>query len=736
LAAASLRADVVFIENFPYSNGTINVTGTNSNGTTNWFLHSGSSDAFVKNHRLEIASTSAGAGFQNRSGDVHRNFTSQTNTQTILYSSFTVNCTNIPPAAPSTYFAHFYVSSTTFHGRVFALAGSLPNTWRLGIAGAGGTPSQIYTVDLATNTDYQVVTRWNPTTDNSLNDAFAASLWVNPLSFDDPHIISGDAVATPAASLGYAFRQASGFGNGFMTISNLAVATTFDEAATNVWSTNAVTPAVVYDLKGGTNFPGETVSLSAVFAGQGMGSITYQWLKDGAGIVNPNGNSNVFSLNPAAVSDSGNYQVVATTPYGLSVTSATAFLWVTNAPIPPIFTQQPTPGGTVTVFFHQNVSLHVAAVGPPPVTFQWMLNNTPLTDGPNFSGTTTDTLTISDILTNNGTTGTYRCDATSPYGTTPSANVTVAAIAPPANSIAFLRTLVDPVNFVATNSALRWQATGMVTTFTNLTSGDTSSYYIQDSTRCGINIFVTHGSNFRPNQGDVVTFVGWLSSFNSSLELEGDTNDTTTSFIVWSNNIAALPSPKVIPFSITNNLAFCETNLESSIVMLTNVYFGTNAGVVVSNTINPVVVTNAAGETFNLSFSAQDQDTAGQTLPSFAWAVIGPLSQNLGNAATPRNSAYQINVNRFTDIVTDAPPAVTLSVTHAGKSSTVSWANVAYDRVNFSYDSNYSFSVFASSNVLGPYLPVAIGLTFTNTAASFTDTNSSGSQKFYRVISP
>jgi Ig-like domain-containing protein len=723
LAAASLRADIVFVESFPYSNGTINVTGTNVNGTTNWFLHSGSSDAFVKNHRIEIASSSATAGFQNRSGDVHRNFTTQTNTQTILYSSFTVNCTNVPPAAPSTYFAHFYVNTTTFHGRVFAVAGSLPNTWRLGIAGAAGAPSQIFTVDLATNTDYQVVTKWNPTTDNTANDSFSATLWVNPLSSDDPHIVSSDGVSAPAASTAYAFRQGSGFGNAFLTVSNLAVATTFDEAATNIWSTNAVAPALVYDLRSGTNFPGENINLSAVFAGQGIGSITYQWIKDGVGIANPNGNSNVFTITGAATTDSGNYQAVATTPFSLSVTSATAFLWVTNAPIPPIITQQP-PTNT-TVFFHQNLSLHIAALGPLPVTFQWFRNNSPLSDGPNFSGSTTDTLLITDVFTNNGTTGTYRCDATSPFGTTPSLNAVVNAIAPPANSIAFLRTLVDTVNYNATNSALRWQATGVVTTFTNLTTGDTSSYYLQDNTRCGINIFVTHGSNFRPNQGDVITFVGWLSSFNSVLELEADTNDTTTSFTVLSNNVALLPAPKPIPFSITNNLPFCETNLEGSIVMLTNVYFGTNAGVAISTNANAfVTVSNAAGETFTILFSSQDLDTAGQILPEFAYSVVGVFNQNLGNAATPRNSAYQVEVTRFSDIVTN--PLVISSALDSG-TNTLSWDAAPY---------SYAYSVYSASNVTGPYVAFKSNLHFTNTVGAYSESVSGASQKFLRISTP
>ena len=52
-----------------------------------------------------------------------------------------------------------------------------------------------------------------------------------------------------------------------------------------------------------------------------------------------------------------------------------------------------------------------------------------------------------------------------------------------------------------------YQVTGTVTTFTNITTGNTASYYLQDGT-AGIDIFVTGGSTFRPAQGDVVTFVG------------------------------------------------------------------------------------------------------------------------------------------------------------------------------------------------------------------------------------
>jgi hypothetical protein len=422
--------------------------------------------------------------------------------------------------------------------------------------------------------------------------------------------------------------------------------------------------------------------------------------------------------------------MIATTPFGLSVTSAVASLWVTNAPVPP--TISPTTNSTVNVFYHQSGVLSVSAGGPPTITYQWYYNNAPVTS-PNVSDPTQPTITISDVFTNNGTAGAYYSVASNPYGSKTSGVFTVTASGPPAVSIAFLRTLVDPVNFVATNSTLRWQTTGTVTTYTNLTSGDTASYYIQDSTGCGINVFVTHGGGanvtsqryFGPQQGDVVTFIGWLSSFNSTLELEADTNDVSTSFTILSNNLASIPPAKVVPFSITNNLPLMETNIEASIVILTNVYFGTNAGLVIASNANTTItVSNAAGETFQLIFSSQDLDLTGQTLPSFANMVAGPISQNLGNAVTPRNQGYLLNLTRFSDIVTNP---ITLSVSHSGNSSTLSWQAAPY---------TYSYTVQAAGTVTGPYTNVATGLRFTDFNGTYTDTSAGAATKFYRLTVP
>src|ERR1035438_7021629 len=168
LAIVSVRADYIWNEGFNYTNGPIIVNGTNTDGSTNWFKHSGSAvppDSIVTNGTLQVGSSGTGG----RQDDVHR-FLSTTNnsiytnnTTTPLYASFIVNFAQLP-SSNGAYFAHFYINSTTFNGRLWALTGNpsgsnvfvgLPGTYRLGVSGGTlGGPSVIYPVDLATNTPY------------------------------------------------------------------------------------------------------------------------------------------------------------------------------------------------------------------------------------------------------------------------------------------------------------------------------------------------------------------------------------------------------------------------------------------------------------------------------------------------------------------------------------------------------------------------------------------------------
>src|SRR5262245_50505008 len=97
LAALTSRGDVIFTESFNYPDGPIVATGTNIDGSTNWFRHSGSaspSDALVKSLHLE---NTASTGPTPRQDDVNRPLCNGSCTYTsslqVLYASFTVNCT-------------------------------------------------------------------------------------------------------------------------------------------------------------------------------------------------------------------------------------------------------------------------------------------------------------------------------------------------------------------------------------------------------------------------------------------------------------------------------------------------------------------------------------------------------------------------------------------------------------------------------------------------------------------
>ena len=485
----SLRsfADVIWQETFNYTNGSIALTSTNGNppGLTNWLTHSGSSDNFVNNKRLEVSTSSANGGVTvTRSGDINRQFSITnssviTNAHQLVYASFIVNFTNLP-TTNGAYFAHFKAglpSSGTFQGRLWALIGgplqttnnftALPKTFRLGVSASGsGSPSKTLGLDLALNTDYQVIMGWDPVT------LFAVTMWVNPVSSSDASATSSDAFAPTAANIAnsFAFRQASGFG-GFLTVSNLVCATTFDEALTNGRPTNAVAPSIVYQPVGVTNFVNSVIALSAVANGQGQAGLTYSWFRSNSvtgfqPFANPAGNTNVLAFASAQTTDTGHYQLAVTTPYGLSVTSTPVSVLISAVPVPPSFVIQP---GSQTLFRGQNLTLTTTVSSPGNCTFTWFSNNVVvLTTGPDNTGTSS--YTLNNVVTNNS--ATYKVAVTNDVVVTGivSTNSVVTVLNPPHVSIAFLRSLVDPnANYSATNSTQPYEVTGVVTTYTNIT---------------------------------------------------------------------------------------------------------------------------------------------------------------------------------------------------------------------------------------------------------------------------
>jgi len=687
-APLAARADLIYYEGFNYPNG--NITNVSNNIWLN-FSGNGVHDLLVNNGHLEVSTTGNTVTGANRADDDCR-FLSQTNnsvytnTVQLIYASFTVICTNLPNGAGS-YFASFYRNGSPggYVGRILAFTNGtvLPNTWRLAVAGNTASTAPVnggYPVDLALNTAYQVVVELDPV------NLDAATIWINPLDVNqtgsaptETHYTSSDGFgfATTASVNAFAFRQASSFGNGFWIVTNLALATTFAEAATNVWATNALAPVLLSQPSSVHNFPGSSFNLSVLANGQGLGSLTYQWLMNSNYFVNPNGNSSTLPFTSMPANSGTNYyNVIVTTAFGLSVTSAVAAVAIDTTPQPPIITSQPASEG---LYAGQNAVLTASVASPGNVSFTWYSNNIVVSSGVTSSGYSSS-LEMDNITAGYNNT-TYKVAITNDVFASGvvSSNAVLTVKVPASVSIGYLHTLVNPTTWQATNvpPSIAYQATGIVTTYTNLTTGDTSSYYLQDGTG-GINIFVTGGStaNFRPQQGDVYTFVGVLSSYTSGLELYADVTAGTvypyTSYTFLSNNIAGFPTPRAINYNFNTNVAYANTNLGGSLVKIEDVYFGTNSGTTASITANTTAtVTNSAGQVFRLFLPYLDLDIAGQTLPAYAYTVSGVLYSSGGVVTNT------IVVTRFADINTNSAVA-DLSMVQTGPTNVLAGGTLIY----------------------------------------------------------
>jgi hypothetical protein len=691
------------------------------------------SDMWVVNSNLQVTAT--GGTLVNRSDDCMRYFATTNgtppaslfatygvtnyDTPMLLYASFTVICTtslptngtvstNLPgfglPNGPGSYFASFYnntnygnspgsIATTNSYGygycgrvQAFTNGTIVPNTWRMGVTdntlatnhADGGFP-----VDLGVNTPYQVVEEIDP------QNLGVCTIWVNPIKINqsgaapvDPYYQADDSMGKMLlyGVNGYAFRQPSSFGAAAFIITNLAVATTFAEAMTNVQSTNAVAPVVVYQPVGVTNFAGSSFKISVVANGQGLANLTYQWQENSNNYSNPNGNSNVLPFNSVSSSFGTNYfDVIVTTPYGLSVTSSVVGVAVDNTPQAPVFLTQPV---NTALYRGQNAIISTTVASPGNVTFTWYSNNVVVSGGVT-SGSYSSQLEIDNLTPNNA--ATFRVAATNDVFATGivSTNATLTVKVPAAVSIAFLHQLVDKTTWQATNTppSIAYSASGLITTYTNLTTGNTASYYLQDGTG-GINIFVTGASTFRPQLGDMITFVGVMSSFTSGLELYADVNPGTpfpyTSFTNTGNNIAGLPAPRPISFNIITNVAFMNTNLGGLYVQIADVNFGARGGTTTSTGGNDfLAVSNSLNQKFTLMFPDLDLDVAGRTLPSYAYNVSGVLYSTNGVATNI------MVVTRWSDVVTTPPGISIICPGNITVTSSVP-TNITFNLTNFS----------------------------------------------------
>ena len=155
---------------------------------------------------------------------------------------------------------------------------------------------------------------------------------------------------------------------------------------------------------------------SATFtvAASGTAPLAYQWLKNGA--VISGATTATLALNNVSATDAANYSVTVANVAG-SVTSAAAALTVN---LPPSISSPPANQfGAIG----STINLSVTASGTGPLSYQWFNAGGALADGGNISGSSTATLTITGLMTNE--VGNYFVVVSNAFGTVTSASAAI-----------------------------------------------------------------------------------------------------------------------------------------------------------------------------------------------------------------------------------------------------------------------------------------------------------------------
>ncbi len=156
--------------------------------------------------------------------------------------------------------------------------------------------------------------------------------------------------------------------------------------------------------------PGSPATFTVAAAGEGV--VSCQWQRDGANLSDGSRYSGTatptLSISNADVDIAGVYRCVATAACGTAVSDAAPLIIRTVTSV----SQHPAPVNTCA---GGTAQFGVLAAGDGTITYQWQKNGTDLADGGRYSGTTTETLTITGAAAEDR--GNYRCVVAAGCGT-------------------------------------------------------------------------------------------------------------------------------------------------------------------------------------------------------------------------------------------------------------------------------------------------------------------------------
>jgi len=174
-------------------------------------------------------------------------------------------------------------------------------------------------------------------------------------------------------------------------------------------------------VRSDTRFVGAGGAVTLRSRAAGSLPLSFQWLFNSEPLA---GQTNRWlALANMATNRSGDYQLVVTNPYG-AATSAVSSVTVL---LPPTVAVAPTNAAWIVGGSGTLVS---QAAGTEPLQFQWFRGSTQLTDDARLSGTTSNILSVSSVLTSDA--GTYTVVVTDPAGSMATATSVVSVVVAPA----------------------------------------------------------------------------------------------------------------------------------------------------------------------------------------------------------------------------------------------------------------------------------------------------------------
>ncbi|MGO8675720.1 MAG: choice-of-anchor tandem repeat GloVer-containing protein [Limisphaerales bacterium] len=496
----------------------------------------------------------------------------------------------------------------------------------------------------------------------------------------DRRQISGSATPTLAVT----GVQPANAGNYTVQVSNSAGSTVSTGATLVV----LVPPSITAQPASLTNAVGSTAIFSASAAG--TAPLGYQWefnglaLTDGGSIRGSA--TEALTIADVQPTNAGAYSLLVTNTVG-AVTSAVAILVVSG---PPVVILQP---GNVTNIVGTTALFTVSATGTQPLNYQWRFRGAALTDGGQYSGSTTPALTVSGVQPTNA--GNYTVRIVNSGGSVVSAAATLTVLVPPsitAQPASRTNKVGSTATFNATAAgtaplSYQWLWNGLgLTDGGNLSGSATRALTItnaQPTDAGAYSLLVTNAAGAVTSAIAVLTVI---SPPAIAVQPAGVTNiaGTTAFFTVsatgtqplnyqWRFKGSALTDDGQLSGSATPTLAVNNvqpTNAGNYTVQVTN-----SAGSVVSAAamltvlVPPSITAQPASRTNKVGSTATFNATAAGTAPlTYQWLWNGLGLTDGGNLSGSATRALTITNAQPTDagayslLVTNAAGAVTSTI--------------------------------------------------------------------------